>query len=207
LVLIRKERVANNVPSLPERTHPGRVVEMRPAFQLGEKALLGLMLATTGCASTTETRSNSGSPANVPAEPPVQVVLPNYEPPPLTTPSIIVSGTSPEVDELLNLSLPPSRSGNGLGELPTCSINPILALLAGDTNPQRNQDAFDAMGMLVITSAIHILRRIGSDGDTPAEMHFHRSAAFLDDLLQPDDDTMRSKQIRPPCFFTLGFQF
>jgi hypothetical protein len=120
---------------------------------------------------------------------------------------MIVRAASVEESGELDQAPPLVRLGNGLGEIPTCSLNPVINFLTGAKNSSHDDDAFETLAMMGMTSAIHILRRMGGDSSSHAEMHFHRSADFLDDLLQPDEDVMRARQVRPPCFFTLGYRF
>lgn len=174
---------------------------------MGRATLLSLILASCGCASVAIApidRDNSGTqPLAVAPQPSAS------EPPepvhPLAAESIIARGTSPDGDLDLDLTSPPFRSNTGIGELPTCSLNPVLNYLGGDNSSRCRDDAYQSMTMLGLNSAIHILR--GMAGSMPRgdyQYHFHRSADFLDDMLQPDDDSTRAKQVKPPCIFTLG---
>ncbi len=184
---------------------------MARAFTMGRIALLSLLLASSGClavpsvqpeANVAHKSSAPAAPA-APSEPPITLI---YQPTPFTGEGIIARGTSSDADgDWFDQTTSPIRTSSGLAELPTCSLNPIISVLAGDTSSRSNDDALQSMAMLGATSAIHILRAIG--GGSPSnhpQNHFHRSADFLDDMLQPDDDTARMRQVRPPCYFTLG---
>jgi hypothetical protein len=94
---------------------------------------------------------------------------------------------------------------NALGELPTCPLDPVIAVLLGDPTPQTKQDAWQTMALIGVTGAIHTLRH--ANGDGPRGGRFRRVADIADDLLQPDDETQPFKQVRPPFFFTLGINY
>ncbi len=136
---------------------------------------------------------------------------------PVSTPSVSTSesvGLDPRSDSILSRGVsgeepeaeaePLLQRSNTIapGELQTLPLNPVIDLIKGTSSPQREEEAYQTIGLLGLTGMVRGLRGLGHSG---SHRGFHQVADFTDDLLQPDEEAQRSK--RPPFAFGLEWKY
>jgi hypothetical protein len=117
-------------------------------------------------------------------------------------PAIWRAVSAEEPDSKLITSELQRSSAVAPGELQTLPLNPVFDLLKGNASSQTEDQAYQTLGLMGLTSMARLMHGLGNSG---SRRGFRRAADVTDDLLQPDEEAQYTR--RPPYAFGLEFKY
>ena len=88
------------------------------------------------------------------------------------------------------------------GEVQTLALNPVFDLLRGTASSQREDEAYQTLGLMGITGMARLMRGLSNSGNRSG---FRRAADLTDSVLQPDEEAQYTR--RPPYAFGLEVKY